>query len=374
MASYLVADLSVQLAKLLHQDVMRIRKTAGSPVRISVIDVIMANHGCDATSAAGHLHRLIDKYAYIGVNCEHTMLPDGGQVLMADLATIVDIVSLIPEYRPEEVREEAAKLFVRYIGGDLDRERYPLQDANSHCHVPQVKLKCQRRLPLISKISKTQRKRQRCEQLSWPPEKIRRYEEYYQGLMLGLQPNTVIFFTHAKDGGRRRTRTGRIFSEFCKAGLDFMDFPLWMAEDVPHDGGLFRYHHPVDEAKILGDVLKKVSTGTFEEKLARGTVVAMGEAVHGFFRINYRMPVSKCTYPCIWTSRRKQTQGLNGVHTTLAKAFEASGQRLSMQELENFVREGSNFCYNGPVLLSSSRSHRHAVESRREESQPVEVL
>jgi hypothetical protein len=31
MASYLVAELSVQLAKLLHQDVIRIRKTAGSP-------------------------------------------------------------------------------------------------------------------------------------------------------------------------------------------------------------------------------------------------------------------------------------------------------------------------------------------------------
>ena len=36
---------------------------------------------------------------------------------------------------------------------------------------------------------------------------------------------------------------------------------------------------------------------------------------------------------------------LNGVRTTLAKAFEASGQQLSMQELDNFVRKGSNFCY-----------------------------
>jgi hypothetical protein len=87
----------------------------------------MATDGCDATYAAGHLHHLINKYAYIGLNCEHIMLPGSGQVLMADLATIVDIVSLIPEYRPEEVREEAAKLFVRYIGGDLDRERYPLR-------------------------------------------------------------------------------------------------------------------------------------------------------------------------------------------------------------------------------------------------------
>jgi len=370
MASYLAADLSVQLAKLLHKDVVRIRKTAGSPVKMSVIDVIMANDGCDATSAVGHLHRLIDKYAYIGLNCEHVMLPGGGQVLMADLATIVDIVSLIPEYRPEEVREEAAKLFVRYIGGDLDRERYPLQDpANIHHHVPQVRLKCQRMLPVISKISKTQRKKQRCEQLSWPPEKTRRYEEYYQGLMLGLQPNTVIFFTHAIDGSRSRTRTGRILSEFCKAGFDFMDFPLWMAEDAPHDGGLFRYHHPVDEVQIMGDILKKVSAETFEEKLARGIVVAMGTAVQYFFRINSRLHVPCCTYPCIWTARRKQHQGLNGVHKTLAKAFEASGQYLSLQELDNFVRKGSNFCYSGPVLQSSSMSHRNAVESRREESQ-----
>lgn len=365
----------MQLAKLLHKDVVHIRKMAGSPVKISVIDVIMANDGCDATSAAGHLHRLIDKYAYIGLNCEHVMLPGGGQVLMADLATIVDIVSLIPEYRPEEVREEAAKLFVRYIGGDLDRERYPLQDApaNIHCHVPQVRLKCQRRLHVISKISKTQKKKQRCEQLSWPPEKVRRYEEYYQGLMLGLQPNTVIFFTHALDGSRSTTRTGRILSEFCKAGLDFMDFPLWMAEDAPHDGGLFRYHHPVDEVQIMGDILKKVSPGTFEEKLARGTVVAMGKAVQDFFRINYRLHVPNCTYPCIWTARRKQLHGLTGVHTTLAKAFAASGQQLSLQELDNFIRKGSNFCYTGPVLLSSSMSHRNAVERRREESQPVEV-
>jgi hypothetical protein len=365
MTSYLAADLSVQLAKLLHKDVVRIRKTAGSPVKISVIDVIMANDGCDATYAAGHLHRLIDKYAYIGLNCEHIMLPGSGQVLMADLATIVDIVSLIPEYRPEEVREEAAKLFVRYIGGDLDRERYPLQDApaNIHCHAPQVK-----RPSVISKISKTQKKKQRCEQLSWPPEKVRRYEEYYQGLMLGLQPNTVIFFTHARDGSRSRTRTGRILSEFCKAGLDFMDFPLWMAEDAPHDGGLFRHHHPVDEVRIIGDILKRVSAGTFEEKLASGTVVSMGKAVQDFFKINYRRHVPCCTYPCIWTARRKQPQGLNGVYTTLAKAFEASGQQLSLQELDNFVRKGSNFCYTGPVLLSSSMSHRNAVESRREGS------
>jgi hypothetical protein len=370
MASYLAADLSLQLAKLLHKDVVRIRKTAGSPVKISVIDVIMANYGCDATSAAGHLHRFIDKYAYIGFNCEHVMLPGAGQVLMADLATIVNIVSLIPEYRPEEVREEAAKLFVRYIGGDLDRERYPLQDApaNIHCHVPQVR---QRRLPVISK---TQKKRQRCKQLSWPPEKVRRYEEYYQGLILGLQPNTVIFFTHARDGSRSRTRTGRIFSEFCKAGLDFMDFPLWMAEDAPHAGGFFRYHHPVDEVHIMGDILKTVSAGTFEEKLARGTVVAMGKAAHDFFRINYRLHVPCCTHPCIWTAQRKQLHGLTGVHTTLAKAFAASGQQLSLQELDNFIRKGSNFCYTGPVLQSSSMTHMNAVERRREESQPVEVL
>ena len=42
----MAADLSVQLAKLLHQDIVRIRKTAGSPVKISVIDVIMANDNC----------------------------------------------------------------------------------------------------------------------------------------------------------------------------------------------------------------------------------------------------------------------------------------------------------------------------------------
>jgi len=123
-----------------------------------------------------------------------------------------------------------------------------------------------------------------------------------------------------------------------------------MAEDAPHDGGLFRHHHPVDEVQIMGDILKRVSAGTFEEKLARGTVVSMGKAVQDFFRINYRLHVPCCTHPCIWTARRKQPQGLNGIHTTLAKAFEASGQQLSLQELDNFVRKGSNFCYSGPVL------------------------
>ena len=394
MAVYLAADLSVQLANLLHKEVVSIRKHACTPLKISLFDVFAAIDGCDATAAAGHLRRLIDVYTYIGPRCEQIAWRAGGasseaapgsdqRVLMADLATVVDIVRLFPEQRAKKVREEAAKLFVRFVGGDLDPERELLQDyrANgSDYWVPNPRDDSDAAdMPEATwdtMVTDQRRKRQRLhrlEQLHWPADKIHRYEEHYVCLMTGLRPNTVIFFTHAVNEHMKRSRTARIFSEVRKSGLDFMDFPIWMPEDCPHDStGRVEVSHPVDELKIMGDIFKRVFNDPFKEMLGRGITVALGGAAQHFFKVNYQNTMSCCVHPCIWTAQQHRSGGLVDIHLVLAKAFEASGQQISLQELHDFVRKGSNFFLPGPLVENSGSLHIEAIESRR--AQQAEVL
>jgi hypothetical protein len=115
----------------------------------------------------------------------------------------------------------------------------------------------------------------------------------------------------------------------------------------------------------MGAIFKKTVDRTFEEKLACGAVVAVGNVAQRFLKTVYQLHSPSCIHPCKWTAQRKSSQGLVETHAVLAKAFEATSQQISLEEFEKFVKTGSNFCYTGRVRRSCSIEHIDAVNRRK---------
>jgi hypothetical protein len=79
----------------------------------------------------------------------------------------------------------------------------------------------------------------------------------------------------------------------------------------------------------MGAIFKKTVDRTFEEKLACGAVVAVGNVAQRFLKTVYQLHSPSCIHPCKWTAQRKSSQGLVETHAVLAKAFEATSQLMS---------------------------------------------
>ena len=111
-----------ELAQLLGKDVHsvnRIRTTEKCDV--SVIDVVMGVTGKTNNESAEAFRRLCEAYPEVGKKVPHFKFPGRGQreTPIANLATMVEIIMLLPGSTAAAVRVEASKLLVRYLGGDL---------------------------------------------------------------------------------------------------------------------------------------------------------------------------------------------------------------------------------------------------------------
>ena len=118
-------DIPAQLAALLGNKSVRIRKTDETPPRISVIDVATLVTGKHAGKAAQDVGFVKDRYPDLAQKLGQVKLADslgrrGKRSTPVTCATgIIEIVMLLPGRMAARARRQAAELFVRYMGGDL---------------------------------------------------------------------------------------------------------------------------------------------------------------------------------------------------------------------------------------------------------------
>ena len=116
-----IPDLMASLAGLDENTVIQIRKTAESPPRVSVIDVIILITGASRDESA-HIHRRLCE-AFPDVSTFGTNFKFSGQgqrnTPVADAVGITQIVLLLPGRAAAAARQSAAGVIVRYLGGDV---------------------------------------------------------------------------------------------------------------------------------------------------------------------------------------------------------------------------------------------------------------
>ena len=71
MAAPSADNVPTQLAALLGREVVRVRKTDETPLRVSVIDAVMSFSGGSQHDATGSLRRLSDQYPEVGPDWPH---------------------------------------------------------------------------------------------------------------------------------------------------------------------------------------------------------------------------------------------------------------------------------------------------------------
>jgi hypothetical protein len=114
------SDVSAQLSILLHRPVQfRLRITPDK--ELALIDVAMLFTGLDNNQAGLAVRRLLEQFPDVRSNRLNFKFPGRGQktVDVAPLAEALEFAFLLPGRAASKVRKEAAKLLVRYIGGDL---------------------------------------------------------------------------------------------------------------------------------------------------------------------------------------------------------------------------------------------------------------
>ncbi len=119
-----MANINDQLARVLGKDPAEIgtlRKTDDIPPRICVVDVVAAITSLKLKDARVYFKRLMQSYPDISAKCVDFKFPGRGQGKMpvTDAQGIVEIVMVLQGRYAARVRQEAAKIFVRYLGGDL---------------------------------------------------------------------------------------------------------------------------------------------------------------------------------------------------------------------------------------------------------------
>jgi hypothetical protein len=99
----------------------QIRKTAETPPRVSVIDVIRAITGLSGSNGHNVLQRLFESYPEVSTNCRNFKFPGRGQrdTPVADARGIAEIIMVLPGRAAKVFRRQTASVLVRYLGGDL---------------------------------------------------------------------------------------------------------------------------------------------------------------------------------------------------------------------------------------------------------------
>ena len=116
-----MADIRQQLAILLGKkatDIANIRRTSGAPPRISVVDVVAAIAEQTGANAGHYFERLQNSHPEVCTSCTNFKFPGRGQKNTPVARGIVEILMVLPGRYAARVRQQAAKLLVRYLGGD----------------------------------------------------------------------------------------------------------------------------------------------------------------------------------------------------------------------------------------------------------------
>lgn len=114
-------DIPAQLAVLLGNEIVQIRRTDDKPPPVSIIDMIMAVFGGSQHHAARDLRRLSDQYPEVEPNRSHLKFKGRGQrdTPVTDAKDIVEVIMLLAGQQAARVRRQAAELLVRHLSGDL---------------------------------------------------------------------------------------------------------------------------------------------------------------------------------------------------------------------------------------------------------------
>ena len=114
-----ISDLMASLASLTDGSVRAVRKTAETPPRLSVIDVIGVVTGHTPTVCSHTLQALLQNYPEVGCNLSNFQFSGRGQrdTMVADARGIIEIVMVLPGRAAAGVRKQAATVLVRYLGG-----------------------------------------------------------------------------------------------------------------------------------------------------------------------------------------------------------------------------------------------------------------
>ena len=133
-------DIRGQLAQILGKSVANVghvRKTEEDTPRISVIDVARGVTGKNANDAAEDVRIMCARYPAVKEKLFIWKFPGSRQrdTPVADLPTIIEFIFLLPGKMAAQVRSEASKLFVRYLGGDLSLVQEVQQMAHIQKHL-----------------------------------------------------------------------------------------------------------------------------------------------------------------------------------------------------------------------------------------------
>ena len=86
------------------------------------VDVVQVITGMAKNNAGNYFERMKTTHPEVSTNCRNYRFPGRGQRLtpvMADTRSIVELILALPGRHAARVRRQAAKLLVRYLGGDL---------------------------------------------------------------------------------------------------------------------------------------------------------------------------------------------------------------------------------------------------------------
>ena len=115
-----ISDLMASLNSITDQTVRHIRKTAETPPRVSVLDVIGIVTGHSPTVCSHTLQSLLQNYPEVGPRLSNFKFSGRGQreTHVADAYVITEIIMVLPGRAAGSVRKAAASVLVRYLGGD----------------------------------------------------------------------------------------------------------------------------------------------------------------------------------------------------------------------------------------------------------------
>ena len=116
-----VPDLMVSLAQLDDDAVQQIRKTAESPPRVSVYDVLGAVTGYTPNNCVNLWQRLSEQFPEVTTQSSIFKFSGRGQreTPVTDAEGITQIIMLLPGRAAAIARQSAANVVVRYLGGDV---------------------------------------------------------------------------------------------------------------------------------------------------------------------------------------------------------------------------------------------------------------
>ena len=112
---------TAELVQLSESSLQQIRKTNDRPPMVSVFDVISAIKGCSSNAASVSWKRLTEAHPETTTFCHSYNFRSDGRGSPTPVTTasgIARIIMLLPGKAAAGLRETAADLLVRYLGGD----------------------------------------------------------------------------------------------------------------------------------------------------------------------------------------------------------------------------------------------------------------